>query len=350
MMTLLFILLLLGALVALPFVLRYAWQERTRRVWLELAPRLELSLVTGDGRWLVTGRYHGHTLDVLLSPNGTAQLRMKTRAALPAGLHLSRQEHGTERLRLRGLQDIQIGEPALDAAFIVQGKNPAAVIRLLREPGVGEALLALQTHSPRAMITEGELVAPIESPVEEESCRRALRALARVTSTLEQVAGPRDEPPALPPARFQPDPPATPAPVQPAPPVSVTPRSRESERATRDAAIRDEFAQRMSLFSLITLYPGVAGVALLLLGKLLRRELFGLAPFTWTLLGMGTLLVGLVGALYSDSTLLSCPACERALTKYTEEQRRRRPELRTRHGRPSVWSLVACPHCGVRLR
>lgn len=346
MMTLL-ILLLLGTLAALPSVLGYSRQERTRRVWLELAPRLELSLVAGDERRLVTGRYHGHPVDVLLSPNGTAQLRMKTRAALPAGLHLSRQEPGTERLRLRGLQDIQIGEPALDAAFIVQGKNPAAVIRLLREPGIGEALLALQAHSPRALLTEGELVAPIESPVEEESCRRALRALARLASTLEQVAGQQDEPPALPPARLQPEPPVTPIRVQPEPSVSVTPRSRESERATRDAAIRDEFAQRMSLVSLLTLYPGVAGVALLLLGKLLRRGLFGLAPFTWTLLGMGTLLVGLVGALYSDSTLLSCPACERSLTRYTEEQRRRRPERRTRH---SVWSLVACPHCGVRLR
>jgi hypothetical protein len=355
----LFIILALAALMAVPSLLLRWRQHQTRRAWLALAPRLELSLVTGDDRRLLAGRYQGHPVDVVLSPDGTAQLRMRAQATFPAGLHLSRQEPGAERLRLRNLQDLQIGEPALDAAFIIQGKNPAAVIRLLHEPGVSEALLALQTDSPRAMITENEVVAHIESAAQEEPCRRALRALARVTSTLEQIAGQQEalaatareqsrrEALARQPAPVQPEPVATP--VQAEPEVSTPPPPRKRERPDT-AAIRDEFAQRTSMYALIGQYPIWMGFALILLGGFLKHRLMGFEPHTWQFLGIGSFLVGLVGTIYSESKLLYCPACERSVTKFSKQQQQRRPELQAQARRPRVMSLVACPHCGVRLR
>jgi hypothetical protein len=360
----LFIILPLAALVAVRPLLRQWRQYQTRRAWSALAPRLELSLVTGaaDGR-ILTGRYQGHPVDVVLSPDGMAQLRMEAQATLPAGLHLSRQEPGAERLKLRGMQDIQIGVPALDAAFIIQGKNPAAIIRLLREPGVSEALLALQADSPQAMITENEVVAPIDSAAQEEPCRRALRALARLTSTLEQVAGQQEalaatareqsrrealaRQPA--PAPVQPEAPAAPAPVQAEPEAPTPPPTRKRERPD-SVAIRDEFVQRTSMYALIGQYPIWTGFALILLGKLVKHRVMGFEPYTWQFLGIGSFLVGLVGTIYSESKLLYCPACERSVTQISKEQQQRRPELRVQARRPRITSLVACPHCGVRLR
>ncbi|QRK12156.1 hypothetical protein JQX13_20205 [Archangium violaceum] len=335
-------LLLVGMLgVPLPFALRWWRRRRARRAWLALAPKLELSFAADGAHRLLSGRYQGHSVEVLLSPDGTAQMRMKARADLPSGLHLSRQEAGTHRLQLRGLRDIQVGDESLDAAFIIQGSNPAAVIRLLREPDLREALLALVADNPRAVLTENEVVAPIGYPVREEPCRRALRTLAQVAFTLERSAGQLTQQEVL--AREQ----------VPQAPVEPEPAKSQVGRTLSDKDIRDEYGRRTSLYMRLALFPLVVGWGLMVLFG--PKGLLGHAGTPWGTVGFGLLLGGLVGGVYGDLKLLRCPACDETFTWWTRRNPSRdenlKAEVKARGTRSveALW-LVACPYCKARLR
>ncbi|WNG47817.1 hypothetical protein F0U60_29550 [Archangium minus] len=346
-------LLLVSMLVLpLPFALRWWRRRQARRAWLALAPRLELSLVAGGDQRLLSGRYQGHPVEVLLSSDGTAQMRMTVQAHLPPDLHLSRQEAGSRRLQLRGLRDIQVGDAALDAAFVIQGSNPAAVIRLLREPGVRDALLALVAGNPQAVLTRNEVVAPSGYPVQEEPCRRALRALALVASTLERTAGQHaqlaasareqawSERLALATAR-----PQAPLPPEPAlPPVDKAPVERN---------VRSEYGRRKSLYFLFGQLPVAVGWWMWLLGGAFkhRHELLGLAPTEWGALGGVLFVLGIGGGLYGQLKLLRCPACDESLTQDGAAEAALSSRRVTRRNRTSLaLKFSACPFCKTRLR
>ena len=335
--------------VSVPFALRGWRQRQARRAWLELTPRLELALTEEGDQRLLSGRYQGHSVEVLLSPDGTAQMRMKVQADLPPGLHLSRQEAGSHRLQLRGMRDIQVGDAALDAAFLIQGSNPAAVIRLLREPGVRDALLALVAGNPRAVLTGNEVVAPIGYPVQEEPCRRALRTLAQVASTLDRAAGQHAQLAAS--AREQARS-ERPAPAAARPQAPAEPAKTQVDKARSDREIRDEYARRTSLYSLIGQFPAILGWLMLLFSG--RKGFLESSGFPWGMVGFGLFVGGMVGTVYGNLKLLRCPACDESLV-----QKRRSPsgaellntEVRRRGSRYSdALSLVACPSCKTRLR
>ncbi|MFP2928143.1 hypothetical protein ACLESO_23675 [Pyxidicoccus sp. 3LG] len=281
---------------------------------------------------------------------------MKT--PLPAGLQLSRQEPGSTRRPKREGRDIQLGDPALDEAFIIQGKNPAAVIRLLREPGLREALLALQADSPRVLITENEVMAPLENPVKEEACRRALRSTAQLTSALEEAMErhqqlaeaareqARRELPPVPSPRAAGKAPAAPAP------------SREKGILVGNtdvalAVIREEFARRLRIHNWLGPYPQVVGFALIALSIAIHErteELLGLPLLYWGLIGGGLLVAGLLGHHIISRKFLLCPACGLDVIEVDPEK-----QEFLRKGTDGITitltlSTDICPNCGTVLR
>jgi hypothetical protein len=157
------ILMAVGALALLPLVLRWWRQRQARQAWLALAPKLGLSPTEGVER---------------------RRVRMGVTVALTPRLHLSRQRPGLRLSERRELKHIQVGDAALDEAVLIRAKNPAAVIRLLREPGVRDALLTFLEGNPGGTVTETAVEAPLGNPVHEEPCQRVLQELARLTSTL----------------------------------------------------------------------------------------------------------------------------------------------------------------------
>ncbi len=301
-----------GAVTSLPWALRWVRRRRTKSAWLELSPKLELPLAGGSNERLLSGRYRGHPVEVRLTPHGTSQVRVPLKTPLPAGLHLSRQVPGAMRRPGRAVRDIQVGDPALDEGFLIQGKNPAAVIRLLREPGVREALLALQADSPWVLITENEVMAPLASPVREETCRRALRSTALLTSALEETtarhqllaATARDQ------ARRE-----LPAVPSPRPAETAPSRDEVLGQGSEDPAlalIRDEFARRMRIHNWFGTYPTVAGFVLLCLCAVMStgsETLLGQPLLYWALAGGGLVVAGLLGHHVISRKILLCPAC-----------------------------------------
>ena len=156
-------LLLIGAALLLVLLFARAVQlaaqwvvvRRAAPVWREVSTRLEL---TPGPHGRLEGRSRGIALRV--SPRGArAELRVAVPAPLPAGLNLFA-ESRRPRLQLRALQDIRVGDAAFDAAVVVQGRNPAEVIRVMRGEGVQPALMRFFADHPSGRLTGNELVLP----------------------------------------------------------------------------------------------------------------------------------------------------------------------------------------------
>ncbi|HEX8706401.1 MAG TPA: hypothetical protein VF815_46635 [Myxococcaceae bacterium] len=103
---------------------------------------------------VLTGRKGTNQLTFVGRPWKPLEVRTAIPATLPLGLSLTPQGKGSH---LRGMQDIQVGVPDLDAHFQVQGEHPAAAIRYLREEQTQQALRALITADPQASVTHGEV-------------------------------------------------------------------------------------------------------------------------------------------------------------------------------------------------
>lgn len=324
--------LVLGFLALVPFLWRAWRRSRARRAWRAMAPRLELLLGSEGNRRLLVGRYQHHPVEVLLASDGTARLCMKAAGnAFPAGLHLFPQ--GPAPHRFRRQQDIQVGEPALDAAFMIQGQNPAAVIRLLREPDVGPTLLALQADNPRAILLENEVVASLAYPLEEEAGRRTLRSLDRVVSALERAA--RHQREAVAQTREQTLREASEEPSRPRP---MTPRDNPWMIAERKT--RDEFQRRVrqhlffaELPMTLAFFSGVGGFLTAKLGapEMALLSMAGIGVF---------MMMGFVGSAFSQAWWMRCPACDERL----QDLRQGKSVLRY------ATDFSSCPHCKARLR
>jgi hypothetical protein len=288
----------------------------------------------------LSGKLREHPLEVLLLPNGTSQLRMKVRASLPAGLHLGRQEPGARRLQLRDMQDIQVGDRPLDDAVIVQARNPAATIRLLREPGVREVLLSSLTENPRTVVTGGEVVLPLSLPLQEASCRRALDGLERLTSTLEKAATQQQSRVATAREQLRAEAPP-PSPTAPLPVPAPSPQAEELEQFYKKSRAPAEFARRVLLHRWVGQVPAMTGFVVLASAKLARHHgpILGYMPSTWRMVGLGLLVVGVAGLFFGYFFLLRCPACGLQLMLQREES-----------SILDTTGLLACPRCNTRLR
>lgn len=114
------------------------------------------------------------------------RLRARVEAPLPPALHLQAQV-GELKQRLRHLQDIQVGDPALDAAWLIQGRNPAAVIDLLRSAPVRDGLVGLISAFPDARLSGGELSVTVPR-ADPQELKGALQQLCGVAASLRDAA------------------------------------------------------------------------------------------------------------------------------------------------------------------
>jgi hypothetical protein len=321
---LLTILALLVLLASLTLAIRQLRRHRSRRAWQSLAPKLELSLTQGKR---LIGRYKGMPVEVLLT-NGAAQIRMATQAELPPGLHLSRQEPGARRLL--GVRDIQVGDKPLDDAVLIQAENPAATIRLLRDPTVRNALLEFLAEHPKAVVTGNEVVVPVEEQPDEALGLRVLRSQQRLATALMASAGQRQEQvleareqarrEALPAGRQLPD--------RPHPKPLPSPSLR---------SLREIFAQRRWLHGLLSYPPIFGGLLLAFISKGTESGLFknGLSP-AWATVGFCLFMAGLVAQTFGGYFIVRCPACGGTLEKRVG-------------GKIAVFETKVCPHCQMRL-
>jgi hypothetical protein len=325
---------LLALLVALGLVtvtVRQVRRLQLRRAWRQLAPRLELSL-TGGRR--MSGRYRGSPFEVILS-GASSQVRMRIQAELPPAFSLSRQQPETRRLK--GVRDIQVGDKPLDDAVLIQAQNPAATIRLLRAPGVRDALLGLLTDHPQAVVLGNEVVVPLEKKPDEELGRRVLRSAQRLASAIEASAAPLQDQAreARELARLEAQALASQAPKPPRPPKSPQPEPS----GLSPTAVRDAFAARLWTYRVLT-YPAMFGGFFLVFITRFNPERWRLPPpwpaDAWGALGFLLAILGITAQNLGGYFLLRCPACEgKLLTGY----RSRSPQFETE----------VCPHCQTRL-
>ncbi|WP_224246178.1 hypothetical protein [Hyalangium gracile] len=312
---LLAIIALLVLLVSATAATRQIQRLRLRKAWQKLAPRLELSLT--DARRL-SGRFKGMPLEVILT-GSSSQMRMAVQAELPPGLHLSRQKPGARRLR--GVRDIQIGDKPLDDAALIQSENPAATIRLLREPAVRDALLEFLTEHPNAVVTGNEVVVPLEKKPDEELGRRVLRSQQRLAAAIEASANHLRQQ-ALE-AREQTLLEAAPSDRQlPERPQIKSPPSPSLR------SLREIFRIRRWIHGL-TSYPALFGGLLLIAATGGRKGPMAVVGFILAI-------TGLVAQSLGGYFILRCPACGGALMKNTG-------------GKAADFETKVCPHCQMRL-
>ncbi len=151
--------------------------------------RLGLTQATWDEKGLMsllTGWKGNTLLTVAGRPWGPLQVRMAIPATLPLGLSLTPQGKGSH---LRGMQDIQVGLPDLDAHFQVQGEHPAAAIRYLREERAQQALRTLVSSDPQGVVAHGEVRLTLANPEVPGQLERTVQLSQRLAQELAEATG-----------------------------------------------------------------------------------------------------------------------------------------------------------------
>ncbi|NOK16032.1 hypothetical protein [Corallococcus carmarthensis] len=322
-----------AALAMSPIVFQAWRRERIRRRWRALGPKLELSPSVVPARQLLVGSHRGYPVEVSLPRTGGSRLRLLLDAKLPEGFALTPQRRG-----LRGaseIQDLQVGQPLLDAAYLIQGANPAAVLRLMQEPAVREALLTLQQQGVRIQLTGQELLAPVRGDFDEEACRALLRDLARLASALRGAAEQH---------RSQAD--AAREAVRSEVPVAGSRQPLFARRDFQDLArLRAVFGERWTRHKALVFAGGFVG---LLVGGVLWAVARDLPrPEGWDLTGLPVALVFIGASVahgWSIRHQLLCPSCGNDVRHVDPD-----PLASGEEAQPTL-SLDRCPHCDLRLR
>lgn len=146
----------LTLLVIAAVVLTAVTAKRQRRAWEQLARARGLALVGPPHRPAIEGWYHGRSTRVSFESRGDESNYTVWRVAVgervPSGL-LVRKGDVLETLdEPVGSGDIDVGDSILDQTLSVQGQDVARIIRLMRIPEVGAAMLAAITTEPKLEI------------------------------------------------------------------------------------------------------------------------------------------------------------------------------------------------------
>jgi hypothetical protein len=130
-------------------LLRSLFGPSREEVWSALAAEIgaryeDRGFWGGGGRVRAAAGEWTITLDCYVVSNGkqsTTYTRLRAPYVNPSGLRFTiRRAHFLDGLgAILGLQDVEIGHPSFDGAFVVKANDEAAVKRLLRVPGVREA-------------------------------------------------------------------------------------------------------------------------------------------------------------------------------------------------------------------
>lgn len=168
-------------------------ERRATDVWAEVAA------AEGLGFERFSRQMEGQvgSLSVTLSMEGAPRkLRTVVHAKLPrrlgAGLRLFEQQGISAIASLFGRQDIQIGDPAFDAAFVVQGHEPQ-VRAILADARLRAALHTLLVGSDAFIFDDASLVLSYPYVIDRADVLRATISTTREIAAL--VFGPRGGPP-----------------------------------------------------------------------------------------------------------------------------------------------------------
>lgn len=156
--------LLLGGTVFVAIIaLSLAWRKKKIAAWTAHAADLGLDLSDGGsfGHPEMMGRYRGHLVSLGIRVYGSGKHKQTyTRASAtlpretPAGLAVSNEGFFSGVGKLFGAQDIQVGDPMVDEAFVIKGQDEGGVSALMRHEGLFNPLKSL--CSGRGGIANGE--------------------------------------------------------------------------------------------------------------------------------------------------------------------------------------------------
>ncbi len=186
--------------VAVVVWLAVSYNRTTTTRWNEAAEQLGLQTLPkkGLGRRAIAGTLAGHPvhIDTVTRGSGNQQhTYTRFRVEYPAkGIDLSlSREHALRKLtKLFGAQDVALGDPTFDDAFIVKTSDPARVAALLT-PAVRDSLLRLLATYPQVLVRDDHLSLErsglIRSSDALVSITRRLLATARVLAGTSAAAG-----------------------------------------------------------------------------------------------------------------------------------------------------------------
>jgi hypothetical protein len=183
----------IGLIVAgIIFMLASAGHKRTVARWQTAAAELGLDTTVGGrlSRPVLTGRVDGHRVEIDSYTHHAGGNNNQTYTRYRVGfdplgieLRLSRQGVFSAITKMFGQQDVEVGDAAFDAAFIVQSSDPNR-LRGLLTPSVRSGLLRLLASYPDTVVHDDYLVTTRRG-VERDPARivatsRRLVAIARL--------------------------------------------------------------------------------------------------------------------------------------------------------------------------
>lgn len=213
-----------------------------RKTWKEAAATLGLRFDKGGlfGSSGLSGKYDGVAVSIRTVSRGGKNNRktytvyeIEPPVVLPPGLQLSGENILSSVGKLFGAQDIQVGLPMLDDAFIIKATRPETARDFLQRPGVEGALLELYNSYPGLKLEDGSLI--VENYGFDSAFEMEL-TLDQLTDAAHQLAGPNQQPPPQPnqpPAadRQSDHPPQNPPPPETSEPADQRPFGRPAESA-----------------------------------------------------------------------------------------------------------------------
>jgi hypothetical protein len=142
-----------------------AHQKKVRENWLRFAQQHSLSVQGAPNRPFIQG-WMGSTYVTLNTDvrgsgkNRTTytQYHASVNSPMPSGLVMHKEGFFSKVGKVLGGQDVQIGDAAIDGAFIIKGNDVNGIHTLLRNPHVKKALLYVVTRQPGLQVKERALL------------------------------------------------------------------------------------------------------------------------------------------------------------------------------------------------
>lgn len=143
-------------------------QKKARERWQQFAQTYGLSMVQGGwgSQGHMSGWFDGIYVHIGTVTRGSGKNRhtytqfqaMLAGGIMPAGLQVYQETIFSKVGVFFGGQDIEVGDPQLDAAFIFKGNDPNAVFRLVTIPAVRAALFNLLSRQPNFVLDSNRVL------------------------------------------------------------------------------------------------------------------------------------------------------------------------------------------------
>jgi len=187
----------IGLLIAVVAVIVAKRQlDAMNSAWQMAAERLGFAFVPGTirGGPTISGNIDGHPGEIRSYTKSSGKNSSRyTRysvgfPAIGVGLRLSRQSGLGQFLKVLGSQDIEIGDPAFDKAFIVQANDPRAV-RAVLTSGITMTLNRLIAVHPQVVVMDDRIVIDHQATVRDaEVLVSTIRRLSSAATVLADLS------------------------------------------------------------------------------------------------------------------------------------------------------------------